>query len=119
MLACRAFLAEGCRVPERRAHRAPAGLGTAGRHLWRRITEGLRLRPDELALLEAACRTADDLAALEGALRKAKPVVTGSAGQLCPNPSTRRCARAGRRCGGCSARSTCRRRRASAPSGTA
>jgi hypothetical protein len=73
-------------VPEKRTHRAPAGLGTAGRHLWRRITEGLRLRADELALLEAACRTADDLAALEGALRKAKPVVAGSAGQPRPNP---------------------------------
>lgn len=73
-------------MSETKAQRAPAGLGKAGRHLWRRITDGLRLRADELVLLEAACRTADDLAELEAALREAQPVVTGSMGQERAHP---------------------------------
>jgi hypothetical protein len=46
----------------------PAGPKRSGRALWRSIVGGYDLRPDELRLLEDACRTADVADALEAAL---------------------------------------------------
>jgi hypothetical protein len=37
--------------------RRPAALGNHGRRLWKAVTVDYRLRPDELILLETACRT--------------------------------------------------------------
>lgn len=66
--------------------RAPAGLGAGGRALWRSITADWQLDPDERAILEAACRTADEIDTLQRALDGAAAVVVGSTGQPRANP---------------------------------
>lgn len=56
--------------------------GTAGTALWKAITGAfVDLDPRELAVLEAACAQADDVALLEALLVKDGPVVRGSMGQ--------------------------------------
>ena len=69
-----------------RKPRCPAGLGAAGKRLWRSVTGELDLRSDELGILEQAARTTDELAALVSALAVAEPMVSGSMGQPKPNP---------------------------------
>lgn len=71
--------------------RTPAGLGHAGKALWRRIAsevdgDDLELRSDELLILEQAARQADTLATLEAALEGAPLVVRGSMGQDVAHP---------------------------------
>lgn len=61
--------------------RTPSGLGDAGRALWRRLVGVFEFAEHELALLEVACRQADDVAALEALIREQGLVVEGSAGQ--------------------------------------
>jgi hypothetical protein len=68
------------------APRVPSGLQAAGRRLWREVVAVYELRPDELLLLEKACRTADDAARLDAAVREAPLTVTGSTGQTRHNP---------------------------------
>src|SRR5215203_2680809 len=65
----------------------PTGLGAAGAYLWKSVVEVYVLTPAELAMLEQACRTADELQRLEAAVR-ALPELTskGSTGQLKPHP---------------------------------
>jgi hypothetical protein len=64
----------------------PDGLADAGATLYRAVRREWQLRPDEHALLIEACRTIDELEAIERALRKASPVVTGSRGQARAHP---------------------------------
>jgi len=71
---------------EYRPPRCPPGLEPPGRRLWRAVTRGFELRPDELTLLEAACRLADEIAVLEAGLVGAPALVAGSAGQERVNP---------------------------------
>lgn len=63
--------------------KSPATLSTAGKRLWSDVTAKYDLRVDELAVLEAACKTADMIATLDkewDAL--GKPFLTrGSMGQ--------------------------------------
>ncbi len=66
--------------------KAPVGLGSAGRRLWRDVRGAYELRPDEQRMLTAACRTADELEQLEAALKEAEPVTAGSKGQARPHP---------------------------------
>ena len=66
---------------ERAKPKAPTGLKATGRGLWRRITTVFELEVGELAVLELACRQADDVADLEEQLRTDGLVVEGSAGQ--------------------------------------
>lgn len=61
--------------------RAPDGLGGEGRKLWKSIASVYELDPRELSLLAAACRQADDVAALEAVLARDGMIVAGSAGQ--------------------------------------
>lgn len=66
--------------------RAPAGLGAAGRALWRGTTADFEFSAPELALLAEACRVADRLAAIAGELDGAEMVVKGSMGQAKAHP---------------------------------
>ena len=70
--------------PERRT--IPVGLGAQGKRLWRRVTSLYALAEHEAQALSAACRTADDIARLEGALKDAPVMATGSRGQSVVNP---------------------------------
>lgn len=64
---------------------APSGLQATGRRLWSRVVgdlpDGFEFDARELATLELACRQADDVAALERAVKRSGRVVVGSKGQ--------------------------------------
>lgn len=66
--------------------RQPAKLAAKGRGLWRQIVDGYDLRPDEVRVLEDACREADLIERLEEQLRGADLMVRGSQGQLVASP---------------------------------
>lgn len=66
--------------------KTPSKLGAPGRRLWRAVVDTYELRADELAVLEKACRTADDAARLDAALTDAPLMVLGSTGQQRANP---------------------------------
>jgi hypothetical protein len=59
----------------------PAGVGTAGGALWRRLVAAYDFEPHEQAMLEVACRQADDVAALENLIAEQGMTVAGSQGQ--------------------------------------
>lgn len=65
---------------------APEGPREAGRELWASVADSFELQPHELEALAAACRTADELARLEEALKDAPPTVEGSTGQTRVHP---------------------------------
>jgi hypothetical protein len=70
------------------ARRKRPALGIAGAALWRRLTTApapnqvVEFMPSELTILELACKTADDIAALEATLAGEGVIVSGSKGQL-------------------------------------
>lgn len=66
----------------------PADLSKAGAKLWREIvtTGAYDLRPDELRILEDACREADLIDEMEAARRDLPYMVKGSQGQDVINP---------------------------------
>lgn len=70
--------------------RQPTGLANAGKKLWRQmrdaLPEGWVFDERELAILERACRQADDLALLEAAIRREGVTATGSQGQRVLSP---------------------------------
>ena len=70
----------------RRPKTAPQGLGPKARRIWREITVVYDLRPDELRVLEDACREIDLIERLEQGLDGAKLLVKGSMGQPVANP---------------------------------
>ena len=72
--------------PTRIAAPPPPGLGDAGTALWAEIAGKYDLRHDEARVLEAACRTADDLDRLQAALASQPVMVPGSTGQERANP---------------------------------
>lgn len=63
------------------AARAPAGLGKAGRALWRQITATYDLDAAERPLVEQACQLADRVAELEDQIATDGLMVAGSTGQ--------------------------------------
>ncbi|BDY27533.1 hypothetical protein [Mycolicibacterium mageritense] len=68
--------------------RAPAGLGKAGRKLWREITSEFDIErdPDRRELLFQAAKTADQIAELDEAAAEAPLIVKGSTGQPVISP---------------------------------
>lgn len=74
------------RPPEVAKPRPPARLSAAGRHIWREVVGAYELRSDELLLLEKVCRTADEAARLDEAVRDAPLLVAGSTGQPRAHP---------------------------------
>lgn len=73
-------------MPVSKKPRTPAGLSTNGRRLWADVAGEYELRADELRVLEMACRTADNLAAIDAELTTAPVMTTGSMGQDVVNP---------------------------------
>jgi phage terminase small subunit len=66
---------------EHRPPAAPKGLQLVGKRMWKRVVSAYKLRPDEVFVLESACRTADWIAKLEAAMEGQPLVVKGSMGQ--------------------------------------
>lgn len=66
--------------------RMPAKLAPAGKALWQSIIPAYELRPDELRILNDACREADIVQRLEDELSDAPLMVKGSQGQLVASP---------------------------------
>lgn len=66
---------------------APSDLGQAGYALWDDVTAVYELSTTERRLLEAACRTADDLAALEAVVEAEGHTSIGSMGQPVVHPA--------------------------------
>ncbi|OIN80879.1 hypothetical protein [Mycobacterium malmoense] len=64
----------------------PANLAKAGRELWNAVIGKYEFRPDELRILEDACREADLIDDMEKAQRGADRIVKGSMGQPVINP---------------------------------
>lgn len=65
---------------------APAKLKTKARRLWVDVTATYALRPDELRILEDACREVDLIERLQSELADADLLVEGSQGQPVANP---------------------------------
>ena len=66
--------------------RAPAGLGEAGRALWREVNREFGLAPHERAILVQCCRVVDRLDAIETELTGVELTVLGSTGQPKAHP---------------------------------
>ena len=66
----------------------PAGLGQAGTDPWMSMHDEFDFtgEPGKIAILERACRTADQIAKLEHATAEAPMTATGSMGQLVIHP---------------------------------
>lgn len=65
---------------------APAGLSKRANKRWNDIVTAWDLRPDELRILEDACREMDLVDELEKARRAMPLMIEGSTGQLVVNP---------------------------------
>ena len=72
--------------PQQRPANTSKGLCTVGKRMWRRILAGYELRPDELFLLENACKVANAVARLEAAMQGEPLMVKGSMNQLREHP---------------------------------
>ena len=75
----------------KRNPRSPAGLKEPGKALWKAILSDLEpdveLDKRELHLLGRACRTEDEIAALEQAVDRDGVTVNGSRGQVVSHPA--------------------------------
>lgn len=73
-------------MPESRSIPAPKGLSIGGKRAWKQVTSAYKLRPDELILLESACRTVDRIAELDEAMVGQPLISKGSMGQEREHP---------------------------------
>lgn len=64
----------------------PEGLSVSAAELWGQVTSKYVLRPDELRLLEQACRELALIDRLEAGINDESLLVPGSTGQLVINP---------------------------------
>lgn len=64
----------------------PSELGRHGKKLWRKLTDGITYRPDELQILESACSMSDRIAEYEAAVEGEPLTVKGSQGQPVLHP---------------------------------
>ncbi|WUC42286.1 hypothetical protein OG692_10405 [Streptomyces cellulosae] len=71
------------------AQPAPEGLLERGLRLWNDTLDGMDADPDELVLLEEACRLVDEIDQMVAALGESGPVVKGSRNQPAANPLIR------------------------------
>lgn len=69
--------------------RAPAGLQTEGKKLWKQVLTDHTLASWELEILEGACRTKDIMSVLDADIRASKLKTTGSMGQEILNDSVK------------------------------
>lgn len=67
-------------------HHQPAGLGTRAQELWISVTSTYRLRPDELVLLEEACREVDLIERIDARLRLGTITARGAWGAVAAHP---------------------------------
>lgn len=67
------------------ARRTPEGLSQKTGAWWRKVTADYVMRPDELVVLEKACRAMDRVATMEAELGSAV-TATGSMGQVVVHP---------------------------------
>lgn len=70
-----------------REHRVPRGLSVKASRLWNDVVTAWELRPDELSVLEEACRTADVIDALEAIVKEQGLMTAGSMGQPVVHPA--------------------------------
>lgn len=66
--------------------KAPANLGARARRMWRDVVGPYQLRPDELLILERACRELDVVERIEGELAGDSLTARGSMGQPVAHP---------------------------------
>lgn len=69
-----------------KAPKAPSGLSTAGRALWKSVCDEYELDQHEVSLLLQACRVTDRLDAMAGALAAAPLTVINSKGDETAHP---------------------------------
>jgi hypothetical protein len=81
--------------------RVPAGLSSKAARFWREITTKYDLRPDELRVLEDACREVDLIDTLRKAMANSPLYKRGSMGQEVINPIVPELRQHGRRWRGC------------------
>lgn len=73
-------------MADRRKAPAPKNLGTAGLALWRAVTDKWTLRPDELRVLEDACRDRTWIETMERQIDQDGLMLAGSMGQPVDHP---------------------------------
>ena len=73
-------------MADSRSEPTPKGLAVGGRRCWKQVVSAYKLRPDELILLENACRTIDRIAELDAAMVGEPLVTKGSMGQVREHP---------------------------------
>lgn len=71
---------------DRRKTPAPKNMGARGLRFWQKVTGAYRLRPDELVVLEDACREMALIDDLNAAMVGEPMMMSGSTGQPAVNP---------------------------------
>lgn len=73
-------------MADRRKSPAPKNMGSRGLAFWNKVTGKYELRPDELVILEDACREMLLIDELQKAMRGESMIMSGSMGQPVVNP---------------------------------